>query len=344
MPNGRPAPQVLNDFVPLTACAGLRTGGSVGSMRIFFVSDLHGSEVCFRKFINGGKHYQADIIISGGDVTGKMIVPVIDNENGTLEVTYMGSTVRLKSDDEASEFMRNIRNAGFYPVRFTREEIAALSGDQIEELFTQEMKRVITDWLSLAEERLKGTGIRCFMMPGNDDRMDIDALLSSSDYVINADGQVIDIGPLELISTGWANMTPWKCPRDVEEDVLECKLQAIIRQARDPHKCIFNFHVPPYDSLLDTAPLLDETLQPQLEAGGGPKMVPVGSTAVRKAIETYQPVLGLHGHIHESRGIMKLGKTVCINPGSEYQVGVLRGAVIVISDKGAIVDRALTTG
>ena len=316
----------------------------MASIRIFFVSDLHGSEVCFRKFINGGKHYKADVIISGGDVTGKMIVPVIDNGNGTREVTYLGSTVLLKSEDAASDFMKNVRNAGFYPVRLTREEIATLSEDDVEALFTREMNRVISDWVTMAEERLKGTGIRCFMMPGNDDRTDIDDALNGSDYVVNADGQVIDVGPLQLVSTGWANMTPWKCPRDVEEDVLEAKLEALISQARDPRRCIFNFHVPPYDSLLDTAPLLDETLTPQLEAGGGPKMVPVGSTAVRQAIETHQPLLGLHGHIHESRGIMKLGKTTCINPGSEYQAGILRGAVIVISAKGDIVDRALTTG
>jgi Icc-related predicted phosphoesterase len=54
----------------------------------------------------------------------------------------------------------------------------------------------------------------------------------------------------------------------------------------------------------------------------------VGSKAVRRAIETYQPILSLHGHIHESRGVATIGRTVCINPGSEYPDGVLRGAIV----------------
>jgi uncharacterized protein len=316
----------------------------VGSIRIYFVSDLHGSEVCFRKFVNSAKHYKADVIISGGDVTGKMVVPVLENENGTFEVTYLGSNVIMKSEDEAQAMIKSIRNAGFYPVRLTRTQMQSMDREAVEDLFNQEMARVMSEWVHLAEERLRGSGIRCFMMPGNDDRMEVDEALNGSDYVVNADGKVIDLGPVQMISSGWANMTPWKCPRDVEENVLEDKLESLISQVRDPKKCVFNLHCPPYNSRLDTAPLLDENLKPQLQAGGDMKMVPVGSKAVRSVIDKYQPVLGLHGHIHEARGIMKLGRTTIINPGSEYQQGVLRGAIIVISDKGEIVDRALTAG
>jgi Icc-related predicted phosphoesterase len=316
----------------------------VKSTRIFFVSDLHGSEICFRKFINAGKHYRADVIISGGDVTGKMIVPMIDEENGTYEVTYLGSTVRLKTETQAQELMKNIRNAGFYPIILTREQIAAMTHEDIDQLFNREMSRVLSDWVALADDRLRGTGIRCFMMPGNDDRPEVDSSLESSECVVNADGKIVDLGPVEMVSTGWANMTPWNCPRDVEEDVLAAHLTSLVSGLRDPRKSIFNFHVPPYDSLLDTAPLLDETLRPRLNPGGGIQTAPVGSIAVRQMIETYQPVLGLHGHIHEGRGIMTIGSTTCINPGSEYQAGILRGAVIVISKDGKIVDRALTAG
>src|ERR1700760_1547096 len=61
---------------------------------------------------------------------------------------------------------------------------------------------------------------------------------------------------------------------------------------------------------------------------------PVGSTAVRKIIEHYQPLLAVHGHIHESGGERRIGDTLCINPGSEANHGILRGYLIDIGKKG----------
>ena len=76
---------------------------------------------------------------------------------------------------------------------------------------------------------------------------------------------------------------------------------------------------------------------------GGIEMQPVGSTACRETIERYQPLLGLHGHLHESRGTFQLGRTLCINPGSEYSEGVLRGALIEL-EGGQVKNYQLTTG
>jgi uncharacterized protein len=316
----------------------------VGQIRVFFITDLHGSEVCFRKFLNAAKAYKADVIISGGDMTGKMVVPLVQSPDGTYYVEYMGSKLVLKSEEEATTFEKNVRNTGFYPVRMSQADLAGMDGAGVEKIFAREMRKIAESWIQLAEERLKGSGIQVFMMPGNDDQFDIDEMLEKSNYVINADGKVVDVGPLQMVSTGWANVTPWHCPRDVSEEELEERIEAMCVKLRDPKKAIFNLHCPPYDSTLDTAPLLDENLTPAMQVGGDLKMVPVGSKAVRRIIEKYQPAVGLHGHIHESRGTVKIGRTLCVNPGSEYQQGILRGAIVVISDKGEVKDWALTAG
>jgi Icc-related predicted phosphoesterase len=103
---------------------------------------------------------------------------------------------------------------------------------------------------------------------------------------------------------------------------------------KDYDHCIFNFHVPPLDSTLDSCPKLDWNTDPPtpIVSGGQIVFAGAGSQAVRKAIEKYQPMLGLHGHIHEAQGIIKIGKTTCINPGSEYGEGILRGCLVTFAD------------
>ena len=100
---------------------------------------------------------------------------------------------------------------------------------------------------------------------------------------------------------------------------------------RDPRKTVMMTHVPPYDSGLDTAPLLSPSLQPTASAGDVLRG-PVGSHGVRAAIETFKPVLGVHGHIHESGGERRIGDTVCVNAGSEANHGVLRGYLVDLSE------------
>ena len=137
-----------------------------------------------------------------------------------------------------------------------------------------------------------------------------------------------------MISTGYGNPTPWNCPRDVSEDELEKIITAMAEKLQRPETAIFNLHVPPYGSGLDQAPLLDTSVTPPRPIVG--ESAPVGSTAVREAIVRYKPQVGLHGHIHESRGIQKLGRTTCVNPGSEYTEGLLRSAVIDLDKKGQL--------
>jgi uncharacterized protein len=315
----------------------------VGAVKIFFASDFHGSERVFRKFVNSGKHYGAGVLIGGGDITGKMIVPLVEHPDGTRHASYFGSEVVVTTEEALKELEGTLRSSGFYYALIKLEDVKSYTPEKIDELFHEKMKETIYAWVALAEERLKPAGIECFLMPGNDDHTIVDEALESSDYVVNADQKVVQVGPFEMITVGHANITPWMCPRDVPEEELAAIIDELAVQVKDMSRCIFNLHVPPYESGLDIAPQLDKDLKPRMD-GSELKMIPVGSHAVRAAIEKYQPMLGLHGHIHESRGARKIGRTVCVNPGSEYQQGILRGVFLNIDDKKLKIDWAFTTG
>ena len=305
--------------------------------RVFFTTDTHGSSVCFRKFINAGKFYEANVIILGGDITGKKVIPFVRQPSGLINVNHLDREHVLKDEEQVETLRRNIVDMGYYPFMTDTEELERLAGDTPAQdaVFTSLMKERMGENLRFAEERLEGTGIRCFVQPGNDDEFDIDPLFEGGTHVLNPEGKVIQIDDhYTMISTGFGNVTPWRCPRDVEEERLETIIDAMASQVKDFEHCVFNFHCPPYDTVLDQAPQLDDQLRPTLEMGGKPKMVPVGSRAIRRAIDKYQPRLGLHGHIHESRGSQKLGRTTCVNPGSEYGEGVLRGVIVDLDKKG----------
>ena len=309
----------------------------MGVTRVFFTTDTHGSTVCFRKFINAGKFYEAHVIILGGDITGKKVIPFVRQSDGLIKINHLDREHLLKEGEQVEALRRNIVDMGYYPYATDSEELERLAGDPAaqEAIFRHLMKERMRECLEFAEERLEGTGIRCYVQPGNDDEFDIDVLFESGANVLNPEGKVIQVDDHHtMISTGYGNITPWRCPRDVEEERLEAMIESMAGQVRDFEHCIFNFHCPPYDTVLDQAPQLDDQMRPTLEMGGKPKMVPVGSRAVRRAIDKYQPRLGLHGHIHESRGSQKLGRTTCVNPGSEYGEGVLRGVIVDLDKKG----------
>ena len=314
--------------------------------RIFFSADVHGSELCYRKFVNAGKVYKCDVVILGGDLTGKMIVPIIEQRDGTYYAHYLGEDHILKTEEDVRKFESLVADNGYYTIRVTEEEHEKISSDpeKIKELFSKLVIERLEHWINMAEEHLKNTGIRFYMLPGNDDSLEVDEVIEKSDYVVNPEGKVIELDSYhELISTGYSNITPWNCPRDIPEEELAKKIEDMIVQVKNIKNCIFNFHCPPYATTLDLAPKLDENLRPKLTPGGDLEYTHVGSTAVREAIEKYQPLLGLHGHIHESRGVFKIGRTLCINPGSEYAQGVLRGVIVQLS-KGKIKGYLLTSG
>jgi Icc-related predicted phosphoesterase len=311
--------------------------GNNKKTRIFFTTDVHGSTVVFKKFINSAKFYEAQVIVLGGDMVGKMIIPFVEQKQGYYHVDYLGKVNDVQMGPEMDQMMLSMENSGLYPLRITPDEVKSFDSDKnlVEKRFAELAKQRISNWLQIADERLKGTGISCFIQPGNDDPYEIDSVFSQSSFVKNVDNTIVSIDEdHEMLSIGAANPTPWHCPRDIPEDELFTKIDRLGSQLKNPKTAVFNLHVPPFDTNLDIAPELDDNLTPKLSLSGGFKMVPVGSKAVRQAIEKYQPLLGLHGHIHESRSAQNLGKTVCINPGSEYGEGVLRGVIVDISKKG----------
>ena len=311
--------------------------------KIFFTTDVHGSEVCFMKFLNAAKAYKANAIILGGDITGKMIIPLVPKADKTYTV-YGGDAIGTFDVSDVEEIKKKIMGSGYYPYIMSDQEYDHMRTEknELDTLFSELMKQQVERWNNIAEERLKGTEVKCYISPGNDDRFIIDSVIGGGSSVVNPEDQVVDIGGYEMITSGFVPPTPWNTSRECSEEELARKIENMTTKVQAMPKCIFNIHTPPHNSKLDEAPLLDENLRP-IQKGGSPVIAAVGSTAVRTAIEKHQPLMGLHGHIHEGRGAQKIGKTLCLNPGSEYGEAVLRG-VIVNLDGAKIKSYVFTSG
>lgn len=304
----------------------------MAQLTIYYASDIHGSELLWRKFLNAGPAYKANVLIMGGDVTGKGIVPIIDRESGGAEATFLGRRMVLTSEAQVAALEQDIRLNGMYPYRCRPEDVAAAVADpsRQDELFDQLMAGTFERWLSIADEKLTQSGLPCYVMPGNDDTFVIDSVFKASSRARNCDQLLVDLGRgYSMISLGYANRTPWHSPRELNEDELSARIDRLAALVPDMRTAVFNFHVPPYNSGLDGAALLDAELRPT-HLGGEEVMVPVGSTAVRAAIERYQPLLTLHGHIHEAKGAKKIGRTLCLNPGSTYNTGRIDGVLVYL--------------
>jgi Icc-related predicted phosphoesterase len=311
--------------------------------RLFFATDIHGSDICWSKFLNAGKFYGVDVLILGGDMTGKAVVPFIHQGGKKYKVTLLEQEFQITNEDELTDMVKRVRSRGYYPYLTSPEEIAELEKDpqRVNQIFLQEVLKVVQQWMELADKKLNGSGMKVYCCPGNDDMDEVDEIIRASRHVIHAEGQVIPLDDThEMIASGWSNRTPWDTHREEDEDQLSARYEAMIARLKDPRNAVFNIHVPPYKSGLDEAPELDEHLRPKM---AGQALKPVGSTALRKAIEKTQPLLGLHGHIHEGRGATRIGKTLCINPGSMYEQGTLLGAIVVLG-KHKIENYVLTSG
>lgn len=297
-------------------------------MRVFYSGDVHGSERCFRKFLNAAAFYDADVLIMGGDITGKVMTPLVEEKPGRYVATILGRKEKAKRPRDLEDLEKQIRFNGFYPYRCDPAEYDRLRDDEAyrEEVMSRVMVEEVQRWMAIADEKLAGTGVECLIMPGNDDEPEIDAVLHS-EVVVNPDDRVVRVGDYQVLSSCWANPTPWDSPREESEERLEERLGGLARALDPETPTIFNLHVPPYDTGLDIAAELDDRLG-VVTSGGQPNMIPVGSRAVRAAIERHQPVVSLHGHIHESRGVAQIGRTMCLNPGSNYADGVLDGAIV----------------
>src|SRR5579864_530247 len=309
--------------------------------KVFFATDLHGSEVCWKKFLNVAKFYDADVLICGGDMTGKAIVPIVA-ENGHYTVTLGGESQSVPAE-QVGEVENNVRRRGYYPLQMSVERVHELDQDPAKRAacFQEVMLDGVDRWMKMAADKLRGTGVRIFVSPGNDDEMEVDDVIRRAELVELGEGHVMEFDGFVMISTGWSNPTPWKTHREESEEQLAGRIDAMASQVPDPARAIFNLHCPPFRSGLDEAPAIDADLR---LLHGGRALRPVGSTAVREAIEKRQPLLSLHGHIHESKGAVKIGKTLSINPGSAYEEGMLMGAIIQLDPKKGIKSYQLVNG
>ncbi len=315
-------------------------------MRIYFCSDIHASRKCWKKFLASWKFYEADHIVVGGDITGKFVVPVIEQAGGTKVATFMGVERRAETVEELEALKVRIADAGQYHFETTPEEYAWYEGrqDRIDVLFKRLVMERVQEWVEEADRILRGTGVRCFVSGANDDFMEVDDALAKSETMEDPNGRVVDLeGGFQLLGMGYGNITPWACPRDIPEEELAERIDRTAEGVRDMSRAVFSLHVPPLGSGLDLAPRLDSDLRPVLNAGGT-EMIPVGSTATRDAIKKYRPMVGLHGHIHESKGVRKLDGVPIANPGSEYGEGILDGLLVDIDEKKGVRGIQLVTG
>ncbi len=303
--------------------------------RLFFATDVHGSERLFRKFINAAKVYGVPILILGGDITGKALIPCV-RQGGGYTCHLMGSDYSASTQAELDELFRLINYNGFYPRAMDPDEVQRLQTDPVyhEQVFQETLLASVQSWLEVAAEKLKGTNVALYMMPGNDDPPRVAELLSASGIAVNVDEKCVQLDDChEMISLGYSNPTPWNTERELPEEALMEKLEAMAPLVKLPQNLVVNFHAPPFDSRLDTAPELKGDFEINTQMGQ-PVLVPVGSKSVRAYIEKHQPLLGLHGHIHESDGMSRIGRTLCINPGSAYTDGMLCGAIVGLKKDG----------
>ncbi|HTX73905.1 MAG TPA: hypothetical protein VMC79_13825 [Rectinemataceae bacterium] len=314
------------------------------NLRLYFATDIHGSEVCWRKFLAAAVYYEAQFLVLGGDMTGKALVPIVRTSHGQWRAVLLQQVHTMETEADVVSMEKAIASRGYYPFRTTEDDMEGYAEDpaRIDRLFHDTVLAVAMRWMEIAEQKLAGSGVQCYVCPGNDDAFELDQVIAGSSVVQNAEGRRVELGGgFTMASTGWSNPTPWKTHREAEEPELYGRLSSLIPPGTDCSRWIFNLHAPPHGTGLDDAPELDDNLNVK---NAGQSVVPVGSSSVRRIIEERHPLLSLHGHIHEAKGVARIGKTLCINPGSLYEQGVLQGALIDLDPRKGIGSYVLTTG
>jgi hypothetical protein len=325
-----------------------RSGGE--PTRIFYACDIHGSEPTYRKFLNAAKFYEVDALVFGGDLMGKLLIPIVREADGTYRARLQGQNHHIRGDEEMERFKRTLQTLGFYWQEMDPDEYRTYEGqqDRIDTLFDVLAKERLAAWVALAEERLEGTGVRAYLCGGNDDTDEVLTALDEAprDRVVNAENLVVPIDDEHvLVTVGYSTPTPWQTPRERTEPEIAEVIEKVVAEVPDPSRAVFNFHCPPLDSSLDTCLKLDASVWPPTPViqNRQPVYYGAGSQAVTDALRRYQPTVGLHGHIHESRGMNRYGRTPAFNPGSEYGEGVLRGLIVAIRG-GEVVGQQFTSG
>src|SRR5919201_2351424 len=316
--------------------------------RLFLAADLHGSEVVFRKFLSAATFYEADALLIGGDVTAKTMAPIVRQKEGLYRTRLAGQVRQNVTEEELKPIEKAIADSGSYPVLLSEEEYEGLRADpsKVEALFTDRMVEQMARWMTLAEKHLGPLDIPLYWMGGNDDKPEALEQIVSTPHIHYVDERVTRFDEdHEILGFGWPNPSPWRTPRELPEDQLAKRLSPLLDRVETPSRAIYLIHAPPYGTGLDIAPKLDSSTDPPRPVieGGQQVLIPVGSTSFRTAILETQPLLGLFGHIHETKNAAKLKKTVCVAPGSEYASGTLRGAIVNL-ERDRVLSYQFTTG
>ncbi len=318
------------------------------ALRFFFTADIHGSEIVSNKLTNAAQFYNVKNIVVGGDLAGKNLVPIL-KEGNKYRLNLFGEQ-KIVKENELPDIEKEIRNAGEYYKIMDKDEYEKAKGDEarIEDLFKEEAMSNLEAFLAKAEEKLKRLGGKLYIMPGNDDYDEFNELLEkhAGNVIVPIDQKIVDIEGFNLLGYGYSNPTPWNTPREKSEKEIYNDLKKLVEK-EDHEKSIFAIHVPPYNTKIDKAPKLDKELR-QVISAGNIEYVSIGSTSVRRIIEEYAPIVGVHGHVHEAMGIdyirAKNGKDVpVINPGSVYSSGMLNGVIIEINEKSRKLERYIFT-
>lgn len=313
--------------------------------RLFYVADLHGSAVCFRKFVNAARVYQANVLIVGGDIAAKTMTPVFE-EAGGWSVSVEGEVRTARSTEELERLESWVRDSATVPYRTTRSAWPELIADRskADQVFLELELGELRRWLAWAKTRLQGSGARLLLGLGNDDFTPMEAVIGEDGFAELTDLEILRVDDHhELLTLPFSNPTPWQTNRELSEAGIASWIDRGVAKLENPAQAVFNLHVPPHNTPLDLAPRLDPGLVKVMTPGGEPEMVHVGSAAVRAALERHQPLLGLHGHIHESKGSVTIGRTIALNPGSAYTEGTLLGAVVDLA-KDRIRATMMTSG
>lgn len=299
-------------------------------MRIFLAADAHGSQQTWEKMCVAPSYFKADVAMMCGDLTGKAIYPIVKEKEGQWYANPHGSKKTFKKQSDLDKFVKFTKDEGFYPYIVSPDELAEMKEKEslVKEIFGKLMKERVAEWLNMAADKIP-KNVDIIVNPGNDDDYVIDDVIKNHSRIIYPLKKVVDVHGYPLISLEWVSSTPWNTYRECPDDQLMVKLEEEFARVSDYTNLLCNFHDPPFDSGLDTAPTLKKDLSIS-KAGAMELAGPVGSKSVRACIEKYQPLVGMFGHIHESVGFKNIGRTLCVNPGSEYREGILKGMIINI--------------
>ena len=161
---------------------------------LYYASDVHGWDQCWRKFLGAGRFYQVNALLMGGDLTGKAVVPDPARRRWLVlhrvprrdpQRQRRGGPVRAHGGDPPQRHVPvgRDRRRDRTPARAD----PAARAELLERVMLDELRR----WVVLADERMPPLGIEVFAMAGNDDPWSCDSVLESAEHLVSCDLRVV---------------------------------------------------------------------------------------------------------------------------------------------------------